>query len=148
MGLAATGSLEVIRSFAERSRAEWVASGLRKGYMYMADVLTDPRHGTLGEDPRFVAEAIGEIARGFQGGQELAADGVALTIKHFPGGGARENGTDPHYAEGRFNVYPTAGSLEDYHLPPFQSAIDAGTASVMPYYAIPPRRRPRPRRRG
>lgn len=26
------------------------------------------------------------------------AEGVAVTIKHFPGGGARENGFDPHYA--------------------------------------------------
>jgi beta-glucosidase len=62
---------------------------------------------------------------------------VALTIKHFPGGGARENGFDPHYAEGRFNVYRTPGSLQTYHLPPFQAAIDAGASSVMPYYAIP-----------
>ena len=60
-----------------------------------------------------------------------------MTTKHFPGGGARENGFDPHYAEGRFNVYPTPGSLQKYHLPPFQAAIDAGTSSVMPYYAIP-----------
>ena len=141
LGLAATGSLEVIRSFAAHSRAEWVASGLRKGYMYMADVLTDPRwfrgHGTFGEDPQFVSAAMGAIVRGFQGEDGLQADGVALTTKHFPGGGARENGTDPHYAEGRFNVYATPGSLEQYHLPPFQAAIDAGTASVMPYYAIP-----------
>jgi beta-glucosidase len=141
LGLAATGSLEVIESFAAHSRREWVASGLRKGYMYMADVLTDPRwfrgQGTLGEDPEFVSRAIGALVRGFQGEDGLEADGVALTTKHFPGGGARENGTDPHYAEGRFNIYPTPGSLEDYHLPPFQAAIDAGTASVMPYYAIP-----------
>lgn len=141
LGLAATGSLEVIESFAAHSRREWVASGLRKGYMYMADLLTDPRwfrgQGTLGEDPEFVSAAIGALVRGFQGEDGLEADGVALTTKHFPGGGARENGTDPHYAEGRFNIYPTPGSLEDYHLPPFQAAIDAGTASVMPYYAIP-----------
>jgi beta-glucosidase len=141
LGLAATGSLEVIESFAAHSRRDWVASGLRKGYMYMADVLTDPRwfrgQGTLGEDPEFVSRAIGALVRGFQGEDGLEADGVALTTKHFPGGGARENGTDPHYAEGRFNIYPTPGSLEDYHLPPFQAAIDAGTASVMPYYAIP-----------
>jgi beta-glucosidase len=141
LGLAATGSLQVIESFAAHSRREWVASGLRKGYMYMADVLTDPRwfrgQGTLGEDPEFVSRAIGALVRGFQGEDGLEADGVALTTKHFPGGGARENGTDPHYAEGRFNIYPTPGSLEDYHLPPFQAAIDAGTASVMPYYAIP-----------
>ncbi|AXK45482.1 glycoside hydrolase family 3 protein [Brachybacterium saurashtrense] len=141
LGLAATGSLEVIDSFAAHSRREWVASGLRKGYMYMADVLTDPRwfrgHGTFGEDPGFVSRAIGALVRGFQGEHGPERDGVALTTKHFPGGGARENGTDPHYAEGRFNIYPTPGSLEEYHLPPFQAAIDAGTSSVMPYYAIP-----------
>ena len=141
LGLAATGSLEVIESFAAHSRREWVASGLRKGYMYMADVLTDPRwfrgQGTLGEDPEFVSRAIAALVRGFQGADGLERDGVALTTKHFPGGGARENGTDPHYAEGRFNIYPTPGSLEEYHLPPFQAAIDAGTSSVMPYYAIP-----------
>lgn len=141
LGLAATGSLEVIESFAAHSRAEWIASGLRKGYMYMADVFTDPRwfrgQGTFGEDPQFVARAMSAIVRGFQGEHGLAADGVALTTKHFPGGGARENGTDPHYAEGRFNIYPTPGSLEEYHLPPFQAAIEAGTSSIMPYYAIP-----------
>ncbi|MGP5007374.1 glycoside hydrolase family 3 protein [Brachybacterium tyrofermentans] len=141
LGLAATGSIELIESFAEHSRAEWVASGLRKGYMYMADVFTDPRwfrgQGTFGEDPEFVAAAMSAIVRGFQGEAGPSADGVALTTKHFPGGGARENGTDPHYAEGSLNIYPTPGSLEQYHLPPFQAAIDAGTSSIMPYYAIP-----------
>ena len=141
LGLAATGSLQVIESFAAHSRAEWRGTGLRKGYMYMADVLTDPRwfrgQGTLGEDPQFVADAIGTLVRGFQGADGLERDGVALTVKHFPGGGSRENGTDPHYAEGRFNIYPTAGSLEKYHLPPFQAAIDARVSSIMPYYAIP-----------
>jgi beta-glucosidase len=141
LGLAATQDLDLIRDFAEKSRAEWVASGLRKGYMYMADTVTDPRwfrgNGTFGEDPAFNAVAIAAVVRGFQGEHGVGRDGVALTIKHFPGGGARENGFDPHYAEGRFNVYPTPGSLARYHLPPFQAAIDAGASSVMPYYAIP-----------
>ena len=141
LGLAATRDLELIAEFAATSRAEWVAAGLRKGYMYMADTLTDPRwfrgNGTFGEDPSFNADAIATLVRGFQGEHGLRADGVALTTKHFPGGGARENGFDPHYAEGQFNVYPTPGSLADYHLPPFQAAIEAGTSSVMPYYAIP-----------
>ncbi|PWH05237.1 beta-glucosidase [Brachybacterium endophyticum] len=141
LGLAAGGDADLVRRFAELSREEWVASGLRKGYMYMADTVTDPRwfrsNGTFGEDPEFNAAAIDAVIRGFQGERGLCADGVALTTKHFPGGGARENGFDPHYAEGKFNVYPTPGSLETYHLPPFQAAIDAGTSSVMPYYAIP-----------
>ena len=141
LGLAATHDLDLLRDFADKSRAEWVASGLRKGYMYMADTVTDPRwfrgNGTFGEDPTFNAAAIAAVVRGFQGDHRVERDGVALTIKHFPGGGARENGFDPHYAEGRFNVYPTPGSLASYHLPPFQAAIDAGASSVMPYYAIP-----------
>jgi beta-glucosidase len=141
LGLAATGDVDLIADFAARSRTEWVAAGLRKGYMYMADTVTDPRwfrgSGTFGEDPSFNARAIGAVVRGFQGEHGLTTDGVAMTTKHFPGGGARENGFDPHYAEGKFNVYPTPGSLQDYHLPPFQAAIDAGTSSVMPYYAIP-----------
>ena len=142
LGLAATGDVDLIADFAEKSRQEWVASGLRKGYMYMADTVTDPRwfrtSGTFGEDPEFNARAIGAVVRGFQGGASgVTSDGVALTTKHFPGGGARENGFDPHYEEGKLNVYPTPNSLQTYHLPPFQAAIDAGTSSVMPYYAIP-----------
>lgn len=141
LGLAASGDVDLIGDFAEASRAEWVASGLRKGYMYMADTVTDPRwfrlNGTFGEDPAFNAAAISRIVVGFQGRGGVGRDGVALTTKHFPGGGARENGFDPHYEEGKFNVYPTPGSLQAYHLPPFQAAIDAGTSSVMPYYAIP-----------
>jgi len=31
----------------------------------------------------------------------------------------------------------TEGSLENYHLPPFQVAVDCGTSSIMPYYSKP-----------
>ena len=41
----------------------------------------------------------------------VTTDGVALTMKHFPGGGARENGFDPHYKAGQWNVYSTKDSL-------------------------------------
>lgn len=140
LGLAATGDLDLISDFAAKSRAEWNAAGIRKGYMYMADVATDPRwfrtNGTFGEDPAFIAAAITRLVQGFQG-EEWSDSSIALTTKHFPGGGARENGFDPHYAEGKYNCYPTPGSLETYHLPPFRAAVRAGTSSVMPYYAIP-----------
>ena len=46
-------------------------------------------------------------------------------------------GTDPHFEEGRYNIYPTAGSLLRYHIPPFRAAIEADTTSIMPYYAYP-----------
>lgn len=70
-------------------------------------------------------------------GSELTCDSVATTIKHFPGGGVRLDGHDPHFEWGQTNEYPTAQALSGYHLPPFQAAIDAGAASIMPYYARP-----------
>lgn len=134
------GDASLISDFARIARNEWNATGLRKGYMYMADVVTDPRwqrtYGTFGEDPQFIADAIGRIIDGFQG-ETLGKDSIAMTTKHFPGGGARENGFDPHYKEGKWNLYPTPGSLEKYHLPPFRAAAEHGTSSIMPYYSNP-----------
>ena len=140
LGIAATQDLQVVKEFAEVGRKEWNASNLRKGYMYMADAVTDPRwfrtFGTFGEEVGFIGDAISTIIKTYQG-EQLSSDSIGLTIKHFPGGGARENGYDPHYEEGKFNVYPTEGSLEKYHLPPFVAAVKANPTSIMPYYAIP-----------
>ena len=74
----------------------------------------------------------------------VTEDGVAMTVKHFPGGGARENGFDPHYAAGQWNVYQTEGSLEKYHIPGFQVAVDNNAASIMPYYAKPAKEKSTP----
>nr|WP_245301468.1 glycoside hydrolase family 3 N-terminal domain-containing protein [Virgibacillus natechei] len=134
------GNSSLISQFAETARKEWDATGIRKGYMYMADTVTDPRwqrtYGTFGEDPEFISDAIGRLIDGFQG-TSIGKNSIALTTKHFPGGGARENGFDPHYEEGKWNLYPTKGSLEKYHLPPFRAAVEHGTSSIMPYYSIP-----------
>lgn len=135
---AAGGDASLASEFAAVIRQEWLAAGIRKGYMYMADVVTDPRwqriYGTFGEDPELIAEIIGRLVAGLQGDQ-LDGSSIATTIKHFPGGGARENGFDPHYVEGKWNCYPTPGSFEDYHLPPFRAAT--ATSSFMPYYSAP-----------
>ncbi|MDO5682628.1 MAG: glycoside hydrolase family 3 N-terminal domain-containing protein [Propionibacteriaceae bacterium] len=132
------GDASLIDGFAAAVRREWTATGLRKGYMYMADVVTDPRwqriYGTFGESPELVSDIIARLVQGLQG-DELGPDSLSTTIKHFPGGGPRENGFDPHYAEGKWNCYPTPGSLDDYHMPPFRAGVKA--ASFMPYYSAP-----------
>ena len=143
--------IDLVDKFAATERREWNACGLRKGYMYMADTMTDPRwqrtYGTFGEDPELISEIMSHIIPGIQGSDKgVTADGVAVTTKHFPGGGARENGFDPHYAAGQWNVYATPGSLETYHLPPFAAAVKAGTASVMPYYSKPAAEKSAPQR--
>ena len=136
------GDAGLISRFAEIARSEWDACGLKKGYMYMADTMTDPRwqrtYGTFGESPELISDIIGRLVEGFQGGTEgVEENGVGLTVKHFPGGGARENGFDPHYSQGQWNVYQTEGSLEKYHLPAFIKAVENNVSSIMPYYAKP-----------
>lgn len=145
MGIAAAikgDSIEVADQFADAVRRNWNGTGLRKGYMYMADCMTDPRwqrtFGTFGEDPELICEIFDHIIPRIQGSKEgITHDGVAMTVKHFPGGGARENGFDPHYKEGQWNVYQTEGSLQKYHIPAFQVAVDNHASSIMPYYAKP-----------
>ncbi len=138
LGLAATGDAALVQQFAEMSAVEWRAAGIHKGYMYMADLATEPRwtrcEGTFGEDPTLASDMITAVTVGFQGAR-LSPSSVALTTKHFPGGGPRDRGTDPHFEHGQKQPYPTPGSLYTYHLPPFRAAIAAGTTSIMPYYA-------------
>ena len=60
---------------------------------------------------------------------------MALTTKHFPGGGATEGGQDPHFDWGKREVFP--GGMFENNLIPFKAAIEAGTSAIMPYYSIP-----------
>ncbi len=138
LGLSASRDLTLIREFAEMSRQEWVAAGIRKGYMYMADLSTEPRwsrvDGTFGEDPEWVSRIITEVVLGFQG-NFLGSNSVALTMKHFPGGGSGKGGQDSHFEWGKEQVFPGGRFYEN--LLPFRAAIDAGTSAIMPYYSMP-----------
>lgn len=138
LGLSATRDLSLIREFADISRQEWLSTGIRKGYMYMADLATEPRwsrvSGTFGEDPDWVAKTIREIVIGFQG-EEVGPSSVALTVKHFPGGGSGKDGFDSHNDYGKQQVFP-GGRFEE-NITPFKSAIEAGVSAIMPYYSLP-----------
>ncbi len=145
LGIAAAikgSGIEVADQWAEATRRSWEACNLRKGYMYMADCMTDPRwqrsYGTFGEDPQLICDIMAHIIPRIQGSEAgVTAEGVAVTTKHFPGGGPRENGFDPHYAAGQWNVYATPGSLQKYHMPGFSVAVEKNTSSIMPYYSKP-----------
>lgn len=138
LGLAAMRDLKLTREFAQIAAQEWAAVGLRKGYMYMADLATEPRwqrvEGTFGEDADLAANMIREIVLGFQG-EKLGTTSVAMTTKHFPGGGPQVDGQDSHFDWGKFAHYP--GGKFDYHVKPFKAAIEAGTSAIMPYYSAP-----------
>ena len=138
LGLSAMRDLKLVREFANIARQEWAAVGLRKGYMYMADLSTEPRwqriEGTFGENAAWVAKMITEVVLGFQG-TKLSSSSVAMTTKHFPGGGAGVGGQDPHFEWGKFEHFP--GNMFQNNLIPFKAAIKAGTSAIMPYYSIP-----------
>ncbi|WP_151638938.1 glycoside hydrolase family 3 protein [Noviherbaspirillum aerium] len=142
-GLAAaalgTGDMSVIKEFSQVMAEEWKSIGLRGMYGYMADLATEPRwyrvHETFTEDADLNANIMKTLVENLQGGPLNKDSAVALTMKHFPGGGPQEQGLDPHYAFGKNQVYP--GNNFGYHLKPFMAAINAGVSSIMPYYGVP-----------
>jgi beta-glucosidase len=138
IGLAAIGDAALVQEFADIARQEYLAVGIRAALHPMADLATEPRwgriNGTFGEDAELSARLTYAYIRGFQG-ETLGPQSVACMTKHFPGGGPQKDGEDPHFPEGKEQVYP-AGHF-DYHLIPFEAAFRAGTAQIMPYYGQP-----------
>ena len=139
------GDMSLVKQFATVMGNEWKSIGLRGMYGYMADLSTEPRwyrvHETFSEDSDLNSNIIRTLVENLQG--TTIKDGtsvnpnsaVALTIKHFPGGGPQEGGFDPHYAHGKNQVYP--GGNFEYHLKPFMAAVNAGVSAIMPYYGVP-----------
>ena len=143
-GLAAAvmgdGNYDAIREYAEVDREMWVAQGINAMYGPQVDLVTDPRwprnFETFSERPEVTAGIITALVDGYHMGTDgLKPGAVALSVKHFPGDGAAENGFESHTAQGQWRLYPTEGSLEKYQLVAFQAAIDAKCGSIMPCYS-------------
>jgi beta-glucosidase len=138
-GLAATRDMALIRDFGDSAAAEWTAIGLRGSYAYMADLATEPRwfriHETFSEDADLNSQIMTNLVGSFQGGPVGPKAKVAMTIKHFPGGGPMAGGLDAHYTFGK-NASYASGHFAD-HVKPFKAAIDAGVSAIMAYYSVP-----------
>jgi beta-glucosidase len=134
-----TGDMSPVKALTEVMSEEWRALGLRGMYGYMADLATEPRwyrvQETFTEDADLNANIMTALVQGLQGGPVSATSAVALTMKHFPGGGPQEQGLDPHYSFGKRQVY--TGNNFGYHLKPFIAAMNAGVEAIMPYYGVP-----------
>jgi len=138
IGLAAIGDSLLVAEFGRIAREEYMAVGIRTALHPMADLATEPRwariNGTFGEDAALSARLTAAYIFGFQG-DSLGPWSVACMTKHWPGGGPQEDGEDAHFGYGKRQVYP--GNNFDHHLIPFEAALKAGTAMIMPYYGIP-----------
>ena len=134
------GNFDMVYNMAETDRKMMAACGLHIMYGPQVDVSTDPRwprnSGTYGERPEITAGITRELVRGYQNGEDGLKEGaIVLTVKHFPGDGPAENGFEPHVPIGQWRLYPTEGSMEKYHLPPFQAAFDMKASAIMPDYS-------------
>lgn len=134
------GDTTMVSEMAEADRAMMRAEGLNAMYGPQVDVSTDPRwpriSGTYGECTETTSKITSALIEGYQAGADgLNGESVVLTVKHFPGDGPSENGFEPHVPIGQWRLYPTEGSMERYHLPPFQAAFDAKASAIMPDYS-------------
>ncbi|MGC4814635.1 glycoside hydrolase family 3 protein [Micromonospora sp. DT228] len=105
--------------------AELAAMGINIDFAPVADVLatrsTVIGSRSYGADPKQAAAQVGGAVRGLQ------AEGVAATLKHFPGHG--------HSADDSHQDLPvltqSAATLQSGAWPPFTAGIDAGAMAVM-----------------
>lgn len=138
LGFGALDDTELVQKFADIVRKEYLAVGIRVALHPQIDLATEPRwpriSGTFGEDAHLTARLVKAYIAGFQGGR-LDTHSVACMTKHFPGGGPQNEGLDPHFEFQRGQIYP--GDNFNYHLIPFEAALEAGTAAIMPYYGVP-----------
>ena len=117
---------------AREAAKEAAHEGLAMTFAPMLDVSRDPRWGRTAESPGedgWLGARIAEAkVRGFQGASLAAADSIAACAKHFCAYGPVTAGRD--YA----SVDISERTLREVHLPPFESAVAAGVAAIMPAF--------------
>jgi beta-glucosidase len=110
LGLAAIRDAELVETFANIARQEYMAIGLRSSLHPQIDLATEPRwariSGTMGEDAALTAELVVSYIKGFTHG-EFGTQSVTTVTKHFPGSGPVEGGEDSHFTYGKNATYPS-----------------------------------------
>lgn len=99
----------------------------------VADVNTNPLNPVIGNRAfgstgALVARHTAALVEGLQ------SAGVAACVKHYPGHG--DTATDSHLSLPRIEL--PLDEIDREHQPPFQAAIDAGTASIMTAHIVVP----------
>jgi beta-glucosidase len=117
---------------AREAAKEAAHDGLAMTFAPMLDVSRDPRWGRTAEGPGEEGWLGARIAaakvRGFQGGDLASLESIAACAKHFCAYGPVNGGRD--YA----SVDISERTVREVHLPPFESAVAAGVAAVMPAF--------------
>lgn len=131
IALAATWQPQYARRMGEIAAYETRASNVPWNFSPVLDLGQDPRwprqYENFGEDP-YIGSVFGrELVKGYEGDDNDISDPtkVGACMKHFIGYSVPVSGKD------RTPAYIPENILLEYHIPPFQAAVDAGVASVM-----------------
>ncbi|MGH7550969.1 MAG: glycoside hydrolase family 3 N-terminal domain-containing protein [Gemmatimonadota bacterium] len=126
MALGAVGDEDLAREVGAAVGRELRAAGIHVNYVPVADLADEPANPIVatraaGDDPAAVAAIVAALVEGLQG------EGVAATVKHFPGHGRTT--LDSH------DVLPVVEAgrdeLTDRDWVPFRAGLEAGARLVM-----------------
>jgi beta-N-acetylhexosaminidase len=141
MAFGATGKLNYAEAFGRITAQEARAIGVHWNFFPDADVNSNPANPIIntrsfGEDPQQVGDLVAAYIRGAR------ANGMMVTIKHFPGHG--DTATDSHLSVAQ--VTGDRNRLQAVELPPFRKGIEAGVDAVMVAHVTVPALEPDPNR--
>ena len=129
LGLASSFDPALVEATARMAAQEASADGIRWVFSPMVDIARDARWGRIvegsGESPFLGSAMARAYVRGYQGTSLSNSDSVAACVKHFAAYGAAIAGRD-------YNAVDMSDlTLRQVYLPPYQAAVDAGSATVM-----------------
>jgi beta-N-acetylhexosaminidase len=133
MALGAAGDVALTERVGRAMAREMRAVGINVNYAPVCDVATNADNPSLGirsfgDDPVAVGRHAAAMVAGLQ------SEGVAATLKHFPGKGAARE--DPHHELPRLDL--DADRLERVEFAPFRAGISAGARMIMVgHYGVP-----------
>jgi beta-glucosidase len=129
LGMASTWDPQLVEQAARVAAKEATAEGIRWTFSPMVDIARDARWGRIvegaGEDPYLGSAMAAAYVRGYQGANLANADSLAACAKHYAGYGAAEAGRDYNAAD------MSERTLRQIYLPPYESAVKAGAATMM-----------------
>ncbi len=129
LALASTWNPQLVEQASRVAAQEASAEGIRWTFSPMVDIARDARWGRIvegaGEDPYLGQIMAAAYVHGYQGSSLSNHDSLAACAKHMVGYGAAGGGRDYNAAD------ISERTLRQIYLPPFQSAVNAGVATVM-----------------
>lgn len=129
LALSSSFDPDLVRQVAHVSAEESAGDGIRWVFSPMVDIARDARWGRItegaGEDTWLGSVLARAYVQGYQGSDLSRSDSVAACVKHFAAYGAPNAGREYN------TVDMSELTLRQVYLPPYEAAINAGSATVM-----------------